>query len=579
MGPRSAAGCHGDWHSGSDFSSEAVLDPYGTRHEEPSKQTTIPCDAVQQKPKKANSRKVHPEPTPPPKSWNENGDAHEVQSKHRSRHPENGAAQRTCEGSTVRDRNSNTDVADNHVDHGQRIAHDGSCKIDILEQRQPLLELEDHGYVKEILDRSFLWRIFSELLRRPSELLRRLSKLLRRLLDPSPNYFCGIWEPLNIFVKRNGGREKATGKGDLESLPGDVQERIFGRLRLKELTQRAFFRRSRGLSREGAFTALNFFIEHEEWQCTGFDLLTKEWKRLTTLACLPSPDLNLFQQYSICGHGDLMCANVSKSSHKEELVVFNISTGEKKELPPLKFPRNPVLLHIWVDSVTDSYKVIAAGSASSSGEDLSRRIEVYDSRTLEWETMSDIRGPEFGLNEHQVGVCVNGVLYFIMFLNGDDGQKGIVAFDIEKGEWLEDKTCSLPFSSFCNTLQLLENCGKLYLFSEQERDGVVEHCIDVVELWEDSDTGEECWQLRTVVRVTKSSGRGLLVYPEYTCVPFGIGKLCVFNTITREGVVYDLDNGMQPGVLEAPPENQRGENFFCLNPVSFTLATNLANKP
>jgi hypothetical protein len=164
------------------------------------------------------------------------------------------------------------------------------------------------------------------------------------------------------------------------------------------------------------------------------------------------------------------------------------------------------------------------------------------------------------------------VLYFIAFLGGD-GSKGVLAFDVEKGEWLKERSCCVSFSVHANVLLLVESGGKVYLFSEQERGGgAVEHCIDVLEF------GNGC-ELKNVMRVKKLDGRGLLVYPEYSIVPFGEGKLCVFNTIKRDGVIYDIQSGMQCDDLKEPPVNQRGDNFFSLNPVSFTLQPNFVSKP
>jgi hypothetical protein len=393
-----------------------------------------------------------------------------------------------------------------------------------------------------------------------------------------------------LLKKRRNGNRSAKRKAKLDSLPVDIRENIFRRLPLKELFRSKVLSKSceelaggdallrlRGASGEGSFTAINFFMKDNAWQCTGFDLQSKTWTRLPTFSCLPTPDLNLFKEYSVCGSGGLMCANVSKVPHKEELVVFNLLTRETRQLPSLHYPRNPVLLHILVDSATNAYKVIAAGSSSSSGEDnLSRRVEVFDSRTLQWEVASDLPGPEFGLNEHQTGVCVDGILYFIAFLEAD-GHKSVVGFDVEKGEWLQDRNCCVPCNS--NILQLVESGGNVYLFSEQEHGGAVEHCIAVLHFSINGSNGEAACELKSVVRVKKSGGRGLLVYPEYTCVPYGKGKLCVFNTIRRDGLVYDIQTGMQCEVLEEPPVNQRGDNFFSLNPVSFSLQPNFGSNP
>lgn len=482
----------------------------------------------------------------------------------RSRRLADKAEKRSSESAS--DRNSDTNIIDKGVNRKEasKYTNGGGWKDSIQEHSIPLLEnvAEDEEVTSCASYFQFLRKTFE---------LCWSSKKQR-----------------NVSVKRREVRGKATGRR-WESLPCDMHENILQKLPLEELTrlkalskscknliERDAFLHLRGSCGEGSFTAINFFIKHGEWQCTGFDLQSGTWRRLPTISCLPRPDASLFKEYLVCGHGGLMCANVSKLPHKEELMVFNLLTGERTELPSLHYSRNPVLLHMLVDPVTSSYKVIAAGSSSSSGEEhLSKRMEVFDSRTSQWKVVSNLPGPEFGLNEHQAGVCVDGILYFVAFLEGD-GRRGIVAFDVEKGEWLEDRTCAVPFSLYSNILQLVESDGKVYLFSEQERGCIVEHCIDVVEF---SDGEGAASQLKNIIGVKKSGGRGLLVFPEYTCVPYGKGKLCVFNTIKRDGVVYDIENGMQSDVLQPPPESHRGDNFFSLNPLSFTFQPNFASKP
>jgi F-box interacting protein len=290
------------------------------------------------------------------------------------------------------------------------------------------------------------------------------------------------------------------------------------------------------------------------------------------------PNAPFVKKSSVCGHGGLMCAEVAKG----ELVVFNPLTMHTMALPPLLHPRSSVLVHILVDPATKAYKVIVAGSSTQSDKHLSKKMEVFDSQTSKWEEAPDLPGPAFGLNEYQTGVCVNGILYLIIFLKGHKPcNRGVVAFDVKDGKWLENMACPIPFSSYWNTLQLVETNGKVYLFSEQDvavpsskccnhvcvSMHLMDHCIDVLEI---SGRGVAChW--RNVVRVTKLGGRQFQVYPEPMCVPFGKDKLCIFNPLTCDGVVYDMQNGGQCDVLRPPPPDCKGDSFFSLNPASFTL--------
>ncbi|KAG0618563.1 hypothetical protein M758_4G074000 [Ceratodon purpureus] len=332
-------------------------------------------------------------------------------------------------------------------------------------------------------------------------------------------------------------------------------------------------------------TAINYHTKNEEWVCTGFDLHSKDWVSLPSfLPAVPAPDVDLYKEYSICGHGGLVCADVAKSGEEAQLVVFNPLNARKTfTLPPLLYPRRPVLVHLLVDSETKSYKVIAAGSSTSLQEHLSKKMEVFDSKTSKWEEAPDLPGPASGLNEYQTGVCVDGILHFIAFLEGDCG-KGVVAFDVENMKWLDHRTSPIPFFSDSDMLQLVENDGKVYLFSEQDRSYndrlIAEHCIDLLEISNPEVGSVEKCHWKKVVRTAKGSDRGCSVYPEYTCVSFGDGKLCVFNTLNRDGVVYDMQDGSQCGLLQPPSYNPKDLNrIFSLNPASFLLKLKVASNP
>ncbi|XP_024395836.1 uncharacterized protein [Physcomitrium patens] len=375
-----------------------------------------------------------------------------------------------------------------------------------------------------------------------------------------------------------------------ECIPEDLRSKVLQRLEMEDLfrfkgvtkssrnhIESDEFSHLRGgtYPSEGSFTAISFFLKDKAWQWIGLDIKSKHWRRLPTLSCLPAPDFDLFKEYSVAGASGLMCVNVSKSSKMEEIVVFNPLTGKKKVLPPLTHRRNPVLLHVSVDSETKTYKVIAAGSSSERDGGLSRRIEVFDSRTSKWELRHDLPTCEFGLNENQTGVYVDGILYFVAHLEKGAG-RGILAYDVEKDTWSKERTCPIPSAKDSNVLQLVENSGNVYLFSEQECQRVVTHCIDAL-VKSDTNDGGAKWHLKNVIRVKSRSGRGLQVYPEYMCCGYGPGKLVIFNTLRRDGVVYDVETRMQCETLQAPPAIHSGDKFFSLNPLSFTLQPSFAS--
>ena len=343
---------------------------------------------------------------------------------------------------------------------------------------------------------------------------------------------------------------------------------------MKTFIQCSAFLSSRGasVSKEGSLTSLCYYIKHGGLQWSGFDLLLKKWRPLPTLWCLPPPDQDLFKEYLVCAGNGLLCANVSKSLKNEKLVVCNPMTQISRVLPPLNFPRNPVLMHMVTNAT--SYKVIVVGSSGMLGGNiLSRKTEVYDSRTSQWEVKGDMPGLEFSLNEYQTGICINGILYCIAFLEDGSG-KGVLAYDVDEGKWLWDWKCPLPGpdnTSSSSVAQLVECDSEVYLFQERETGRTVEHRIDKLE----NDTlrgGSGRW--KNIVREQKMGGRGLLVYPEYVCVNFGDGKVCVFNSIKHTGKVYDIHNGGHLGPLPLKLDHTGSEAFHSLNPLSFTFEPN-----
>ena len=339
--------------------------------------------------------------------------------------------------------------------------------------------------------------------------------------------------------------------------------------------------RSESVSKEGVLTTLYLYIINGALHCSGFDLLSNKWRPLPMWGCLPFPDLGLFKEYLVCAGGGLLCANVSKSPEHEILVVCNPMTQISRVLPPLNFPRNPVLIHILAHPNTVSYKVIVAGSSGMSGGHLlSRKTEVFDSITSKWEVTGDLPGLEFSLNEYQTGVCINEILYCIAFLEDGSG-KGVLAYDVEEGRWLLDWKCPLPGQGNASTFaitQLVECDGELYLFSERDAGRIVEHHIEKLESADDIVSGGLGLTWKNVVRKRTPSGRGLLVYPEFACVGFGVGKLCIFNTIDHTGNVYDIRNGGHLGPLPSNPSHKRGEGFHSLNPLTFTFEPNFTSR-
>ncbi|KAG0565767.1 hypothetical protein KC19_7G013000 [Ceratodon purpureus] len=324
--------------------------------------------------------------------------------------------------------------------------------------------------------------------------------------------------------------------------------------------------RGASFSQEGSFTAISYYVKKDVWRCFAYDLHSNSWRLLPPFPYIPVPDAHQnFRMYTITGHRSLMCAQVFELPNVSELVVFNPLTGKRRVLPPLLYPRNPALVHISVNSATKSYIVIAAGSSSLSKTDLSKKVEVFHSSSSKWTEASDLPDYVFGLKAHQAGVCVNGVLNVIALLKDSD-RRGVIAFDVENEKWLEDMACAIPFARW--SLTLIECNRKVHLFSRKMDDGLYLYCIDVLEC-PNLNTRAEAWHWRNVVQFRENNQRewqifmehGRTLYEEYSCVSFGDGKLCVFNMLNCDGVVYDMQDGRQVSVLAAPPEDQKGEVF------------------
>jgi hypothetical protein len=390
------------------------------------------------------------------------------------------------------------------------------------------------------------------------------------------------------------------GKSDLDRLPIEVLGGIFEYFpyelffqvklasnKLKGLVESNLFR-ALSLREKPKLTASYLFVENGDLQWAGFDLTSKKWRRMPSLDlkflpadCKPDPDL--FKEFLVCAKDGLVCINFSKSADEERLIVLNPLSRKYRELPPLNHRRNPVLIHMLVDPASQLYQVIVAGSSKSGDEDLSKITEVYDSHTGKWKRTGDLLGPAYALNEYQSGVFQDGKLFCLGFVeeNGEVS-KGILGYDVEEGKWSSRWTHPLHFCTLSSTiLQLVESHGELYLFSERENGRSVEHWVERVEWAQGNGEEKITCMLVNVIQKQKIGGRSLEVYPEYVCVPYNEGHLCILNAIDHTGVVYDIrDQGQSEFPLETLPETGfRGElGFFSLNPMSFTFEPKFSSK-
>ena len=421
--------------------------------------------------------------------------------------------------------------------------------------------------------------------------------------------------------------------GNWEILPGELQDKVVACLPLHNaiqfqsvsktfqdiLSRSSFLQpRSHHFPTEGKFTPTVFFIDSAKsgWHWVGFDIISKKWSRLPSLSSLATPDADLFKEFLVVGSGGLLCVNISKQPDKEQLVVCNPLTQTTRAIPPMNFPRQPVVMHIILDKDTNNYKLIVAGSATIGSGELSRKTEVYDSTTCAWEVTGHVPGPEYALNEYQTGAFAEGVLYCVGFLDGGNvATQGVLAYHVESGEWIHNWRCTLPSLQCCqhvtpsNNTQIFESEGSIFLYWEQEHSRTVVHsCIAKLEAPVDMSQyhssvdytpthDSPLWSVQ--VNESSSASKGLSIYPEYIGVGNGPGKVCIFNTLNLTGSVHKVGDGpttSPPPPLDPMPEsirqglvsssvnssgnetngsgssNNSGKTiFFALNPLSFSF--------
>ena len=383
----------------------------------------------------------------------------------------------------------------------------------------------------------------------------------------------------------------------VEPLLGELTDDILGRLPMLEAMQlrpelgkafknaihRPAFRRNRP-DAEGEFSPSYFMTDDEgdlHWH--GFDTKLRKWTRLPSLnfakEILPSPDPDLFKDYLVAGDGGLLCMNVGKARGREKLIVCNPLTQHVKVLPPMCFPRHPVLMHLKVDHDSGHYKVFVAGSAAIGTEKLSLKTEVFDSRRGAWECPegSDLPCPPFGLNEYQNGAYYKDTERELLMCVAivDTRGRGVLMYDIKKGKWVQGsqvKQLHIPLiRSEPNDLvstQVIEFDGSVLVFSEQESGWDVYFLIH--KLIPDS-SGEFTWD-EVMRRKKTSSTTGSLEYPEFTCVPVSEHELCIFNTLEHTIEIIDLNNPTEVTPFrEAPAPILKGNRFHSLNPIGFVF--------
>ncbi|CAK9261873.1 unnamed protein product [Sphagnum jensenii] len=387
---------------------------------------------------------------------------------------------------------------------------------------------------------------------------------------------------------------------------------------------------------ESMYSPMFFSVHNGVLEWAGYDLALQEWRTLPSLNCLPSPDPGLLKEFLIAGGDGLLCFTVGKSFEDPKLVVCNPLTQETRVLPQMHFPRHPVLMHLLVDRCKNSYKVIVAGSSTTGTEHLCRKTEVYCSKTGSWVVTGELPGPDFGLNEYQNGAVCDGVLYCVAIADNTAGDKVVIAYHVEKGIWLKNWYCPIPrfrCQVYFATTQIVGFGGSIFVFSEQEYLKDVKFCIarlDCIqmgptkqkyymeqpnwssasnlseqpglvrpyceapeaykqenmwsslinkhmdsELWERILKEQKKGKWTKLLEEPRQGSRGLLVYPENTCVAQeSENKLCIFNTVERTMVIHDFENNSCNNNQTRTELRRNKKKFHSLNPLGFTFKPN-----
>ena len=246
-----------------------------------------------------------------------------------------------------------------------------------------------------------------------------------------------------------------------------------------------------------------------------------------------------------------------------------------KVLPPLTYPRRPVLMHLKVDHDTGHYKVIVAGSAAIGTDELSLKTEEFDSRKGVWECPdgSDLPCPPFGLNEYQNGAYFKDsgreLLTCVAII--DTRGRGVLAYDIAKKKWAQGPHIPLMRGEVNDVAHLVtsqlvaqsDGCV-LYVFSQQECGRDV-YCL-IHKLISDVP-GDFAWE--EVMKRERTGGQGVLVRPEFTCVPVSEHELGIFNTVEHTMELFDLNNSTVGTPVAGP--TIMGNRFHSLNPMGFVF--------
>ncbi|CAK9235093.1 unnamed protein product [Sphagnum troendelagicum] len=274
-----------------------------------------------------------------------------------------------------------------------------------------------------------------------------------------------------------------------------------------------FWRQEEEEEEDQGFVLPDVDVTRYYWSWMGYDFATEKWQ---TLKPFSTP---LEVNRVVTGSKSLLCL-----CGEDCLLMCNPFTGACKEIP---FKEN--VMHMVVDSETDTYKLIAAAST--------KRARIYDSATNLW-TRSGRPAPNLALSS-QTGAFWNGHLYCIA-REECSGRYGVVILDVE-GARTWSNISFIPKETGENFLevQVVECGGDIYT--------IVDKVIDEITLRQKSIS---IWKLERESLKWALAG----TMPEHLRIDLiSVGSLgsvahdsriCIFEKATFKAVACDMCAGL-----------------------------------
>eukprot|EP00250_Pteridium_aquilinum_P009659 c18836_g1_i1 orf=137-1357(-) len=289
-----------------------------------------------------------------------------------------------------------------------------------------------------------------------------------------------------------------------DKLPNDLHDRVVARLPIHSIIRsKAVCHDWNQMVSSQSFNSLHQQVPSEDklwlFMCSSFNCREN--------CCAYNPSLNMwhiipltflpeYMRFPLIAVGGLLFIKGAVRELNRStscMAVCNPITRAWRVLPPMIRGRLNSLVGVFEDSITRSFKVVAAGGTSECGGDYECTTEVYDSTTNLWCVTGTVP------REYTVKITVwtsktvfcMGVLYCLTSAR----PYNIMAYDMKKGVWEEVKIPQ-PQELFCSFL--IQRRGRLLLVggARCEKAG---QSVHIWELQNDgvmlgyNDSVTQCW--------------------------------------------------------------------------------------